>query len=62
MAAMDNLDERFLVYSGLLLLCSTIAVFTGLQAGIWTFLQVATVIELLYWLALNAADETARKG
>ena len=59
---MDNLGERFLVYSGLLLLCSTIAVFTGLQAGIWTFLQVATVIELLYWLALNAADETARKG
>ncbi len=59
---MDNLDERFLVYIGLLLLCSTLAVFMGLPAGIWTFLQVATVIELLYWLALDAADETARNG
>ena len=59
---MDNLDERLLVYIGLLLLCSNLAVVTGLQAGIWTFLQVATVIELLYWLALDAADDTARNG
>ena len=46
---MDVIDERTLVYVALLLICSTLAVFTGpLLAGI-TFVWVSVSIEAAYW-------------
>ncbi len=50
---MDTLDERFLIYSALAILCSTVSVFLGPLAGVWSFIQIAAVIEFLYWLGLN---------
>ena len=47
---MDTLDERFLIYSALLVLCAFAGVFLGLVAASWTFFQVAAVIELVYWI------------
>ena len=46
---MDVIDERTLVYVALLLICSTLAVFTGpLLAGI-PFVWVSVSIEAAYW-------------
>ncbi len=50
---MDRTDERFLVYTALLVVCSTIGTFLGLAAAAWTFFQVAVVIEVMYWLGSN---------
>ena len=47
---MDRTDQRFLVYAALLIVCCTIGTFLGLLAGAWTFIQIAAVIELMYWL------------
>ncbi len=47
---MNRVDERFLVYTALVVLCSTLSVFLGPALGAWTFAQVALVIEILYWL------------
>ena len=47
---MDRTDQRFLVYAALLIVCSAIGTFLGLLAGAWTFIQIAAVIELMYWL------------
>ena len=58
---MDRTDERILVYMALLIVCCTIGTFLGLLAGIWTFLQIAAVIELMYWLGSNpGCDEQSR--
>ena len=51
---MNTLDERFVIYTALALLCSTASVFLGLAAGIWSFIQIAAVIEFLYWIVLSA--------
>ena len=51
---MNTLDERFVIYTALALLCSTASVFLGLAAGIWSFIQIAAVIEFLYWIGLSA--------
>ena len=47
---MDTLDERFLVYAALLILCSTASIFVGLAAGLWSFVQIVAVIEFMYWI------------
>jgi hypothetical protein len=57
---MDNLDERFLVYTALLILCSFLSVLVSLPAGIWTFLQIATVIEIIYWITFSGGDDPAQ--
>lgn len=51
---MNILDERLVIYTALVLLCSIASVFLGMAAGLWSFLQIAAVIELLYWLGLSA--------
>ncbi len=55
---MDTLEERFLIYSALLILCSTASVFVGLAAGFWSFVQIAAVIELIYWIGTPGGDST----
>ena len=45
---MSKLEERILIYIALVLLCSTASVFFGLTAGAWTFIQMASVIELMF--------------
>ena len=58
---MDRSDERILVYTALLIVCCTIGSFLGLVAGAWTFLQIAAVIELMYWLGSHpGSDEGTR--
>ena len=47
---MSKLEERALIYMALLMLCSVASVFIGLVAGAWTFVQMASVIELMYLL------------
>jgi len=53
---MGTLDERFLIYSALLILCSTTGVFVGLAAGLWSFVQIAAVIEFIYWIGPPRGD------
>jgi F0F1-type ATP synthase membrane subunit c/vacuolar-type H+-ATPase subunit K len=47
---MSKLEERALIYIALGLLCSVASVFAGIAVGIWTFVQIASVIELVYLL------------
>jgi len=53
---MDTLNERFFIYSALLILCSTISVLVGLAAGLWSFVQIAAVVELMYWIGTRSGD------
>ena len=53
---MDTPDERFLIYSALLVLCSTASVFVGLAAGAWSFVQIAAVIEIIYWIGTPGGE------
>ena len=46
---MDVIDERALVYAALLVVCSTLAVFTGPFMAAITFIWVLASIELAYW-------------
>ena len=55
---MNILDERLVIYSALALLCSFASVFLGLAAGLWSFLQIAAVIELLYWVGFSASRKS----
>jgi len=46
---MDVIDERTLVYAALLVVCSTLAVFTGPLVAAITFVWVLALIEVAYW-------------
>ena len=56
---MNAVDERFMIYAALALLCSTASAFLGAVAGMWSFLQIAAVIEFLYWIGLPAGGNSA---
>ncbi len=58
---MNKLGERFLIYTGLALLCVMTAAFAGTAAGFWSFIQVVAVIELIYWIA-RPAVKTPSQG
>ena len=45
-----GLQERKLVYAALAIACSVIALGAGPVPGIWSFVQVAIMIELAYWI------------
>jgi hypothetical protein len=47
---MAGLEQRRLVYISLFIACSAMAIAAGLKAGIWSFVQVGVMIELLGWL------------
>lgn len=57
---MSTLSERFLIYAALAMLCVLTAAFTGTAAAIWSFLQIVAVIELIYWIASPAENDSAR--
>jgi hypothetical protein len=54
---MNKLEERVLIYSALVCLCSITSVFLGVVAAGWTFIMMVTVVELLFLLA-----DPRRKG
>jgi hypothetical protein len=49
---MSKLEERVLIYIALAVVCAFAAVFLGLWAAVLTFVQIAAVIEALYWFGL----------
>lgn len=51
---MPTLNERFLIYSALLILCGTIIVLVDRSAGLWSFVQIAVVIELMCWIGTRS--------
>jgi hypothetical protein len=57
---MSKLEERALIYIALILLCSLASVFLGFVAGAWSFVQMASVIELMYLIGGPDPDGTVR--
>ena len=57
---MNKLGERLLIYIALAVLCGMTAAFAGTAAALWSFAQVAAVIELIYWIARPSANTAAR--
>ncbi|PLW66703.1 hypothetical protein [Pseudohalioglobus lutimaris] len=57
---MNKLGERFLIYGTLAMLCALTAVVVDEAAGLWSFIQVVAVIELIYWIASPAAKARSR--
>jgi hypothetical protein len=57
---MVDFEERFLVYAALLVPCSTLSAFAGPGAGIWTLLQVAMVVEMVYWIGFERVEDAER--
>ncbi len=53
---MTTLEERVLVYTALAVVCAFAGVFAGLWVGALGFVQIAAVIEALYWFGLPRAD------
>ncbi len=51
---MQSWEERVLVYTAVLMLCTPIGTFLGAETGVLSFLQIVTAIELTYWFALYA--------
>ena len=51
---MKTLEQRITIYAALGLLCSAVSALAGPVAAIWSFVQMAAVIELLYVLAQPA--------
>ncbi|TDG13948.1 hypothetical protein E2F43_10650 [Seongchinamella unica] len=48
---MSKLGERFLIYAALAVLCALTAAVVGTAAGLWSFVQIVAVIEIIYWIA-----------
>ncbi|MEP5569860.1 MAG: hypothetical protein ABJN62_18600 [Halioglobus sp.] len=48
---MKKVGERFLIYTGLGVLCAFTGAVVGTAAGLWSFFQVVAVIEFIYWIA-----------
>lgn len=49
---MTTLEERVLIYTALAIVCSFIMVSISVMAGTLTFIQIAAVVEALYWFGL----------
>ena len=49
---MSTLEERVLIYIALAVVCAFASVFVGLWPGAMAFIQVAAVIEALFWFGL----------
>jgi hypothetical protein len=59
---MTALEERFLVYTALSVLCATSGAFLGPAAGVCSFLQILAVIELIYWFAFRTIGISPAAG
>jgi len=55
---MNTADGRFTIYTALTLLCSLASFLVGPVAALWTFVQIAAVIEILHWLGVPVAAQT----
>ncbi len=53
---MQDMQERKLVYTALLIACAVIALGAGPLVGLWSFLQVGVMIELACWLGLQRGN------
>ena len=51
---MDVIDERFAVYTVVMLGCSLLAALAGMAVAVAAFVTVAGAIELTYWLGCMA--------
>ncbi len=49
---MTEIEERVLIYIALAVICAFVGVFAGLGAAALTFLQIAGVIEALFWFGV----------
>ena len=49
---MTKFEERILIYTALAVVCAFGSAFLGLLAGALTFIQIAAVIEGLYWFGV----------
>ena len=49
---MSKMEERVLIYTALAVVCAFAGVFVGLWAGAMSFVQIAAVVEALYWFGL----------
>ena len=55
---MTSTEERFLIYAALLMVCAAAGLLLGPAAALWSFVQIAFVIELLF---LFGAPARARR-
>ncbi len=55
---MKTLDERFMIYSALVILCCTSSVFFGVAAGFWSLVQMTAVIEFMYWIGIPSSTRS----
>jgi hypothetical protein len=53
---MTVIEERILVYIALAVICAFLAAFTGLLAGALSFMQIAAIIEALFWFGVPGRD------
>ncbi|MEE4191325.1 MAG: hypothetical protein V2I66_07085 [Halieaceae bacterium] len=49
---MSTIEERILIYTALVVVCAFVGVFAGAILGALTFLQIAAVIEALFWFGM----------
>jgi ABC-type microcin C transport system permease subunit YejE len=49
---MSTIEERILIYIALAVVCALVGVFAGMIFGALTFLQIAAVIEALFWFGM----------
>ncbi len=49
---MTSIEERVLIYIALAVVCAFVGVFAGIAAAALTFLQIAGVIEALFWFGV----------
>ncbi len=49
---MTTIEERILIYIALAVVCAFVGVFASAAIGGLTFLQIAAVIEALFWFGM----------
>lgn len=54
---MTTRDERWLVYTALVVVSSLVAMLLGIEAGAWTLVQMTAATELMYWLGSPFGDD-----
>ena len=57
---MNSPNERILIYVALLVVCGAASVLVGPTAGIYSFLQIALVIEIFYWIRTRGGKKPLR--
>jgi len=55
---MADRKERKLIYTVLLLMSVACGAIFGVAAGLWTLVQVAVVIELMFWLGASGKQRS----